>query len=151
MNFVVLYVHSLIYLFIHSFIYSLSHTFIHVHLYLFLCGSKWWTHVSFPVTISDRKHICFNILRHQILLFTLPLDTEISVSSFFVLCQSFQIISSTHWSNAWLPAVVDCSEQHASVSSAWPFSEPAVHEAERLTVLSSTAVTLWIFSTTCEF
>lgn len=38
-------------------------------------------------------------------------------------------------------AVVGQPEQCVSLNSAWPFSEPAIREAQRLTVLLSTALT----------
>jgi hypothetical protein len=80
------------------------------------------------------------------MLFKLPLDTKSSVASFLgVIRQPFWMSSSARCSNARVSAVVGLREQGTSLSSAWHFLEPAIHEAQQLTLLLSTTLYLYKF------
>lgn len=89
------------------------------------------------------------------MLFTLCLTPGSSAAHFlFVIYQSFQMSSSTHWKNARVTTVVGKTERCMSRSSTCPFSELAIREAQWLTELLSTALTpytffncLWLFVT----
>jgi hypothetical protein len=86
------------------------------------------------------------------MLLTLPLDAKSLVTRFLVaIRRSFRISSSARCSNAGVTAVVGQPERGSSLSSTWPFSEAAIREAQRLTVLLSPALSLYTFLTACEY
>lgn len=93
--------------------------------------------------VVPNSHTILSIIRHHIMV-TLPRDTESSLQSFIVVIRlSFRMSSSARWSNVRVNAVVARPERRVSLSSAVPFSEPAISEEQRRTVLLSTTLTTY--------
>ena len=79
-------------------------------------------------------------------MFTLLLCTETVVASFLLVIHLlFQMGSSAHWCSTWVTAALGWLELHAPLSFTWSFSEPAVSEAQWLTMLLLTALTFYTF------